>query len=119
MINMINSPVNNKLSKTQLSKMIQLGGFFGRLLALLSKTGLPWTKNVVKPLAKSFLISLELTAAVSPADARIHKKVLDSQTTTLIASNDEMKDIMKIVKSLDDSGLLLKGVSETIQNKAK
>ena len=124
MINMINkiesnSPVNNKLSKTQLSKMIQLGGFFGRLLALLSKTGLPWTKNVVKPLAKSFLISLELTAAVSPADARIHKKVLDSQTTTLIASNDEMKDIMKIVKSLNDSGLLLKGVSETIQNKAK
>ena len=76
-------------------------------------------KNVIKPLAKSVLIPLGLTAAASAADAGIHKKILGSGTTTLIISNDEMEDIIKIVKSLEDSGLLLKGVSETIQNEAK
>ena len=63
-----------KLSKTQLSKMIQSGGFLGRLLGLLLKTGLPLIKNVIKPLAKSVLIPLGLTAAASAADAGIHKK---------------------------------------------
>ena len=63
-----------KLSKTQLSKMIQSGGFLGRLLGPLLKTGLPLIKNVIKPLAKSVLIPLRLTAAVSAADAGIHKK---------------------------------------------
>ena len=47
-----------KLSKTQLSKMIQSGGFLGRLLSPLLKTGFPLTKNVIKPLAKSVLIPL-------------------------------------------------------------
>ena len=47
------------------------------------------------------------------------KKILGSETTTLIISNDERKDIIKIVKSLEDTGLLLKGVSEAIQNEAK
>ena len=47
------------------------------------------------------------------------KKILGSDTTTLIISNDEMEDIIKIVKLLEDSGLLLKGASETIQNEAK
>ena len=78
------------------------------------KTVLPLMKNVVKPFAKSVLIPLGLTAAASAADAGIHKKILGSGTTTLIISNDEMEDIIKIVKSLEDSGLLLKGVSETI-----
>ena len=63
-----------KLSKTQLSKMIQSGGFLGRLLGPLLKTGLPLIKNVIKPLAKSVLIPLGLTAAASAADAGIHKK---------------------------------------------
>ena len=63
-----------KLSKTQLSKMIQSGGFLGRLLGPLLKTGLPLIKNVIKPLAKSVLIPLGLTAAASAADAEIHKK---------------------------------------------
>ena len=63
-----------KLSKTQLSKMIQLGGFLGRLLGPLLKTGLPLIKNVIKPLAKSLLIPLGLTATASAADAGIHKK---------------------------------------------
>ena len=118
-----------KLSKTQLSKMIQSGGFLGRLLGPLLKTGLPLIKNVIKPLAKSVLIPLGLTAAASAADAGIHKKVLGSghnrpsssasHNTTLIISNDEMEDIIKIVKSLEDYGLLLKGVSKTVQNEAK
>ena len=62
-----------KLSKTQLSKMIQSGGFLGRLLGPLLKTGLPLIKNVIKPLAKSVLAPLGLTvAASSAADAGIH-----------------------------------------------
>ena len=75
--------------------------------------------NVIKPLVKSVLILLGLTAAASTADAGIHKIILGSGTATLITSNDEIEDIIKVVKSLEDSGLLLKGVSETIQNEAK
>ena len=107
-----------KLSKTQLSKIIQSGGFLGRLLL---KIGLPLTKSVIKPLAKSVLVPLGLTAVASAADAGIHKKILESghNNTTLIISNDQMDDILKIVKSLEDSGVLLKGVSEAIQHEAK
>ena len=61
-----------KLSKTQLSKMIQYGGFLVRLLGPVLKTGLPLIKNVIKPSAKNVLIPLGLTAA---ADAGIHKKI--------------------------------------------
>ena len=103
-----------KLSKTQISKMIQSGEFLGRPLGPLLKTGLPLVKNAIKPLAKSVLIPLGITAAASAADAGIHKNILGSGTTTLIISNDEMKDIIIIVKSFEDSGLLVKGVSETI-----
>ena len=115
------SSTNIKLSKTQLSKMIQSGGFLGKFLGLLLKTGLSLMKSVIKPLAKRVLIPLGLTAAASAADAGIHKKILGSghNYTTLIISNDEMDDILKIVKSLEDSGVLLKGVSETIQHEAK
>ena len=63
-----------KLSKTQLSKMIQSGGFLVRLLGPLLKTGLPLIKNVIKPLATSVLIPLGLTAAASAADAEYIKK---------------------------------------------
>ena len=98
--------------------MIQLGGFIGRLLGLLLKTGLPLMKSVIKPLSKSVLVSLGLTAAAAAAaDAEVHKNILGSghnNNITLIISNDEMDDILKIVKSLEDSGVLLKGVSETI-----
>ena len=107
-----NSSTNIKLSKTKLSKMIQSGGFLGRLLGPLLKTGLPLISNVIKPLAKNVLIPLGLTAAASTADAGIHKKILGSGNTTLIVSNSDMKDLNKIVKSLEDSGLLLKGVTE-------
>ena len=111
-----------KLSKTQLSKMIESGGFLGRLLGPLLRIGLPLMKSAIKPLAKSVLIPLGLTATASAADAGIHKKILGSghnNNTTLIISNDEMDGILKIVKSLEDSGILLKGVSETIQHEAK
>ena len=108
------------MSKTQLSKIIQFGGFLGRLLGPLLKTGLPLMKSVIQPLAKSLLILLRLTAAASAADAGIHKKILGSgHNTILIISNDKMEDILKIVKSLEDSGLLLKGVSETFENEVK
>ena len=75
-----------KLSKTQLSKIIQSGGFIGRLLGPSLKTGLPLMKSVIKPLAKSVLIPLGLTAAASVADAGIHKKILGSghNNTTVI-----------------------------------
>ena len=115
----IHSSADIKLSKTQLSKMIQSRGFFGRLLGPLRKTGLPLIKNVIKPLAKSVLIPLGLTAAASAADAEIHKKILGSGNTTLIISNDGIHDVIKIIKSLEDSGLLLKGVTETVQNEVK
>ena len=115
------SSTDIKLSKTQLSKVIQSGGFLGKLLGPLLKTGLPLMKRVIKPLTKSVLIPLGLTAAALAADAGIHKKILGSghNNTTLIISNDEMDDILKIVKSLENSGVLLKGISETIQHEAK
>ena len=112
-----------KLSKAQLSKMMQSGGFLGKLLGPLLKTGLLLIKSVIKPLAKSVLIPLGLTVAASAADAGMHKEILgsgsDNNNTILIISDDEMDDILKIVKSLEDSGVLLKGVNETIQNEAK
>ena len=80
---------------------------------------MPLIGNVLKPLAKSVLISLGLIAAASATDAAIHKKMFGSRTTTLIISNEEMNDIMKIVKSLEESDLLIKSVSKTIENKAK
>ena len=100
-------------------KIAQSGGFLGRLLGPLLKTGLPLMKNVLKPLAKSVLIPLGLTLAASATDAAIHKKMFGSSNTRLIISNEEMDDIMKMIKSLEESGLLIKGVSETSKNEAK
>ena len=104
----------------KLSKMIQSGGFLGRLFGSLIKTGLPLIKNLTKSLAKSVLIPLGLTAATSAADAEMHKRMLGpGNTTTLIKSNDEMKDIIKIVTSFKGFGLLLKWVTETVQKEVK
>ena len=119
-----NSSIDIKLSKTQLSKMIQSGRFLGKLLVPLLKIGLPLIKNVIKPLAKSVLVPLGLaaaaSAAASAADAGIHKKILGSgNMTTLIISYNKIEGIIKIVKSLEDSGLLVEGVTEVIQNKVK
>ena len=90
------------------------------MLGPLLKTGLPLISKVIEPLAKSVLIPLGLTEAASLADAGINKKILASgNTTALIISSDEINNIIKIVKSLEDSGLLLKGVTETVQNEVK
>ena len=76
-------------------------------------------RNVLKPLAKSVLIPLGLTTVVSATDGAIHQKMFESGATTLIISNEEMHDIMKMVKSLEESGLLINGVSKIIKNEAK
>ena len=76
-------------------------------------------KNAFKPLVKSVLISIGLTAATSAADVGICKKILGSGTTTLVISDEDIKYIMKIGKSLVDSRLLLKGVTQTIENETK
>ena len=100
--------------------MIQSGGFLEKLLGPLLKAGLPLMKSVITPLAKSALVPLGLTAAASSADAGIHKKILGSgNNTTLMISNNEIEDLIKIVKSLEDSGLLLKGVTKLVQNEIK
>ena len=91
-----------------MDKIAQSGRFIGRLSELLLKTGLPLIKNVLKPLTKSALIPIGLTAAAPATDAAIHKKMLESGVTTLILSNEKMNNIMKIVKSLEESGLLIK-----------
>ena len=77
-------------------------------------------KSVITPLAKSVLIPLGLTATASAADAGIHKKILGSgNNTTLVISNKDIDDLIKIVKSLEKSGLLLKEITESAQNEIK
>ena len=93
----------------------------------ITKNRITINKSVIKPSAKSVLIPLGVTAAASAADVGICKKILGSGNrhssstlhTALIISSNEMKDIIKIKKSLEESGLLLKGVTETIQNEVK
>ena len=116
-----NSSIAIKFSKAQLLKMIQSGRFLGKLLGPLLKTGLPLIKNVITPLGKSVLIPLGLTAAATAAaDTGIHKKILGSgNNTTLIISNKDMDDRIKIVKSFENLVLLLKGVTESVQNEVK
>ena len=99
--------------------MIQSGGFLRKLLGPLLKSGLLLIKSVIKPLEKIILIPLGLTAAASAEDAGIHKKILGSGNTTLIISNKDIEDLIKIVKSLEDSGLLLKRVTKSVQNEVK
>ena len=71
------------------------------------------------PLAKNVLAPLGITAATSTIYAGIQKKIFGSGTTTLIISNEEMNDIMKIVQALEDSNILLKGVTKTIKNETE
>ena len=104
-----------KLSKAHISKIIQSGRFLG---SLVSKLAGPFLKIAI-PLAKNVLGPLGITAAASAIDAGIEKKIHGSGTTTLIISNEEMNDIMKIVQALEDSNILLKGVTKTIKNETK
>ena len=110
-----NMSIDIKLSKAQISKIVQYEGFLGKLLGPLLKTGLPLIKNVIKPMAKSVLIPLGLTAATSAADAGIQKKIFGSEITTLIITKEEMNNILKIIKAFEDSNILLKGVIKKIK----
>ena len=109
-----NMSTDIKLSKAQISKIIQSGGFLGKILGPLLETGLPLLKSVIKPLGL-----LGLTAASSAIDAAVQKKIYGSGTTTLIISNEEMNDIVKIVQALEDSNISLKGVTKTITNETR
>ena len=110
-----NTSADIKLSKAQINKIIQSGGFLG---SLLSKLAGPLMKVTVT-LAKNVLAPLGITAAASVLNAGIQKKINGSGTTTLVISNEEMNDIMKIVQALEDSNILLKGVTKTIKNETK
>ena len=81
--------------------------------------GLPLSKSVLTPLAKSVLLPLGSSSGMSAADAAIQKKIYGSDTTASITSDEEMNDIMKMIKSIEESGLIIKGISETIKNEAK
>ena len=81
--------------------------------------GLPLMRSALTPLAKSVLLLLELSAGMSAVDVAIEKKIYGSGSTALIILNEEMEDIMKRVKSLEQPRLLIKGISETIKNEVK
>ena len=104
-----------KFSRAQISKIIQSGRFLG---SLLSKLARPLMKVAI-PLAKTVLVPLRITAAASAIDAGIQTKIHGSGTLTLILSNEEMNDVMKIVQAPEDSNILLKGVTKTIKNETK
>ena len=106
------------LSKGTTRKISSQEGGFLNFLRPLMTTGLPLMKSVLIPLAKSVLLPLGLLAGMSAADAAI-QKIYGSGTTALIISNEEMEDMMKIVKSLEESRFLIKEISETITNEAK
>ena len=115
-----NSATDIKLSKAQIKKLIQSGGFLGNLL---SKLAGPLMK-VALPLAKNVLAPLGLTAAISAIDGSIKKKIHGSEVTKgagvkLIIEQEDMNNIMKIIKALENSGILLKGVSKAIKNETK
>ena len=115
-----NFAIDIKLSKVQIEKLIQSGGL---LCKLLNKLAGPLMK-VAMPLAKNVLAPLGLTAAMSAIDGSIQKKVHGSWATKgagvkLIIEQEDMNDIMKIIEALENPGILLKGVSKTIENEAK
>ena len=110
-----NMSTDLRLSRAQIPKIIQYGGFLGLLS---SKLAGPLMKVAVF-LGKNVLAPLGITAAASASDTGIQKKIHGSGTTTLIISNKEINDIMKIVQALEDFNILVKGVTETIKNKTK
>ena len=109
-----NMSTDLKLSKAQISKIIQSGGF---LRSLLSKLAGPLMKAAI-PLAKNVLAPSGITAAASAVDAGIQKKHGSGKTTSII-SNEEMNDIKKLVQALEDSNILLKGATKKIKNGTK
>ena len=110
-----NMSTDLKLSRAQISKIIQSGRSLGLLLSKL--TG-PLMKVAIR-LAKNVLAPLGIAAAASAIDAGIQKKIHGSEATILIISNEEMNGIMKIFQALEDSNILLNGVTKTIKNETK
>ena len=111
-----NMSTDLKFSKAQIPNVIQSGGYLGssliKLAGSLMKVAIPLVNNILAPLG--------ITAAASAIDSGIQKKKIHgSGTTTLIISNEEMTDIKKIVQSLEDSNILLKGVTKAIKNETK
>ena len=109
-----NAAIDIKLSKAQIKKLIQSGGFLGKLL---NKLAGPLMK-VAMPLAKNVLAPLGLTAAMSAINGSIQKKIHGS-IIKLIIEEEDMQDFIKIIKELENSDILLKGVSKTIENEIK
>ena len=109
-----NMATDLKLSKAQIKNLIQSGGFLGKLF---SKLAGPLMK-VAMPLAKNLLAPLSLTAAISAIDGSVQKKIHGSGVK-LIIEQEDMNDIMKIIEALENSGILLKGVSKTTENETK
>ena len=99
-----------KLNKAQMKKLIQSGGFLGKLLSKLAGP----LMNVAMPLAKNLLAPLGLTAAMSAIDGSIQKRIHDSGVK-LIIEEEDVNDIMKIIEALENSGILLKIVTKTIE----
>ena len=110
-----NTSTDLKLSKAQISKIIQSVGFLGSLLSKLAGQ----LKRIAIPLAKNVLAPLGITAAALAIDAGIQKKIHGSGNATLIISNEEMNDKMKIIQALEDSDILLKGVTKEMKNETK
>ena len=109
-----NMPTDLKISKAQISKIIQSGGFLG---SLLSKLASPLMKVAI-PLAKTVLAPLGLQLLLQQLMQQF-KKIYGSGNRTLIISNEEMNDILKIVQALENSNILQKGVPKTIKNETK
>ena len=103
-----------KLSKAQIKKLIQSGGFLGKLLSKLAGS----LMKVALPLAKNVLAPLGLRAAMSAIDDSIQNKIHGSGIK-LIIEQEDANDIMKIIEALENPGVLLKGVSKTIENETK
>ena len=105
-----NMSTDIKLSKSQISKIIKEGGTLGRLL-------MSFLPRLIKPaisIGKNILAPLRLSAAMSATDAAIQKKMYGSGIETLIISNDDLDDLIRIVTALEEHIILLKRTSKTI-----
>ena len=110
-----NMSTDIKLSRAQIPKIIHSGRILGSWLSKLA--GAPMQLAVA--LAKNILDPLGVTAAASAIDAGFPKNNNNTWKATLIISNEEMDDILMIVQTLEDSNILLKGVTKTIENETK
>ena len=110
-----NMSTDIKLSKAQINKIMKEGGNLGRLL-------MSFLPKIIKPAisrGKNILAPLGLSAVMSATVAAIQKKMYRSGMATLIISNDDLDDLIKIITALEEHDILLKGTSKTIENETK